>query len=466
MRLLKRLWEWFDDLTGTTELAGPAMHHLVPRAGRKGWLYVFGSATLICFLVQVVTGTALATAYVTSSGSAYDSLKFISADPVGRVIRGIHYFGASGMVLLIGIHALRVFLMAAYKYPRQVSWLSGAALLLLTMGMAFTGQLLRWDQTGFWSAVVAAEQAGRTPFIGTWLGHFILAGDLAGGATLSRFFAAHVFFLPALIFALLALHLFLVIRNGISEPPIAGQPVDRRTYRAWYGALLRREGEPFWPDAAWRDAVFGALVVAVIVFLAWRSGAPELGAPPDPTDINASPRPDWYLLWYFAVLSLLPHWSEDYVIILAPLSLVAFLIALPLAAPEGERSPLRRPWALIAAAIVIFLIGHYWGIGEVAPWSPRFDAKPLPPEIVGETSGPVAEGAKIFYDKGCEYCHLVAGHGGIRGPDLTYAGDLLSREQMATRIYSGAPNMPSYTKNLTPEELARLLDFMESRSSY
>ena len=238
---------------------------------------MLGSATLIAFLIQIVTGIALASGYVPSSGQAYDSLVFITGTNFGRIVRGIHAFGATAMIILIGLHAIRVYLMAAYKYPRQMNWLTGAGLLLLTLLMAFTGQLLRWDQTGFWSVVIAAEQAGRTPVIGNWLGHFILAGDTVGGATLSRFFAAHVFFIPALIFLFVGFHLYLVLHNGISEPPEAGRPVDPKTYRSWYHALLARDGEPFWPDAAWRDVVFGFLVIATVVALAMIVGPPDIG---------------------------------------------------------------------------------------------------------------------------------------------------------------------------------------------
>ena len=204
MRILKQIWCWFDDLTGFSQSLGPIMSHPVPQARRTRWFYVFGSATLIAFLVQVVTGIALSSAYVTGSGQAYDSLRFITSSPIGRIIRGIHYFGASAMIILIGVHTIRVYLMGAYKYPRQMNWLTGAGLLLFTLLMAFTGQLLRWDQMGFWTAVVAAEQAGRAPLIGNWLGHFLLAGNTVGGATLSRFFAAHVFFIPGLMFLFIA----------------------------------------------------------------------------------------------------------------------------------------------------------------------------------------------------------------------------------------------------------------------
>ncbi len=457
------MWRWFDEVTGVSGWLIPIMRHPVPHARKTAWFFVFGSATLFVFIVQVATGIALASSYVTATGSAYDSLRFISGNPLGRVIRGIHYFGASAMVILVGIHAVRVYLMAAYKYPRQMNWLTGAGLLLFTLLMAFTGQLLRWDQTGFWTVVIAAEQAARTPVIGQWMGHFLLAGDTVGGATLSRFFAAHVFFIPALIFLFLGFHLYLVLYNGISEPPQAGRPVDPRTYRRWYKSLLDREGVPFWPDAAWRDLVFGFLVIASIVCLAFWIGPAELGKPPDPTIMAASPRPDWYFLWYYALLSLIPRWSESYVIILGPLILVLVLILLPFVAGRGERSPMRRPWSSGVVAGVVFMIAYFGTVGNLAPWSPRFEAPPLPLEVVGTATGPVADGARLFYSKGCEFCHTVSGYGGIRGPDLTYAGDRMTPAQMTTRIFSGATNMPSYTGNMSPEELSSILAFLESR---
>jgi ubiquinol-cytochrome c reductase cytochrome b subunit len=463
MRTLRRVWYWFDDVTGVSAWLLPIIRHPVPHARKSAWLYVLGSATLFVFILQIVTGIALASGYVASAGQAYDTLLFMSGTSFGRIVRGIHAFGASAMIILIGIHAIRVYLMGAYKYPRQMNWLTGAGLLLFTLLMAFTGQLLRWDQTGFWSVVIAGEQAGRTPFIGDWLGHFILAGDTVGGATLSRFFAAHVFFIPALIFLFLGFHLYLVLHNGISEPPKAGRPVDPRTYRVWYKEFLAREGEPFWPNVAWRDVVFGFLVILAIVTLAVTIGPPALGKPPDPTIIEASPRPEWYFLWYYAVLSLIPRWSENYVIVLGPALFGAVLILLPLVAGTGERSPFRRPWSFVVVAFTVIVIAYYGTVGHVAPWSPRMDASPLPGGVVGATGGPVADGARIFREKGCEYCHTVAGYGGVRGPDLTYAADRMTAAQITTRIFSGATNMPSYTGNLTPQELSSLLAFLESR---
>jgi ubiquinol-cytochrome c reductase cytochrome b subunit len=453
-----------DELTGLSAIIVPLARHAVPPAGWAGWIYVFGSATLFAFILQVLTGAALASGYVTGSGQAYESLLFLTRSPFSRFVRGVHAFGASAMIILIGLHTIRVYLTGSYKFPRQINWLSGAALLLLTLGMAFTGQLLRWDQIGFWTAVVAAEQAGRVPLIGNWLGHFILAGDVPGGATLSRFFATHVFYIPALIFPIIGFHVYLVLHNGISELPRAGRPVDPERYRRSYRRLLQRAGEPFWPDAAWRDILFGGLIVLVVAILAFVVGPPELGRPPDPTLIDASPRPDWYFLWYFAVLSTIPNWLEYWVILLGPLLFGLVLVLLPFVAGRGERSPLRRPWAIGVVLLAVGIIAYYSSLGVVAPWSPRFNAQPLSAAVVGVSAGPVADGARLFYQKGCEYCHMIAGEGGIRAPDLTTAGDRLTPDQMKTRIYSGAANMPSYIRILTPEELDAILAFLQTRT--
>src|SRR5262245_14428529 len=398
MVLLRRIWQWFDDRTGTSKLVGPMLTHPVPRGAK--WSYVFGSATLFAFIVQVVTGIALATAYVTSTGDAYASLQFITNDPFGYVLRGMHFYGASAMILMVGLHMIQVFLIGAYKYPREMNWLSGVLLLGVTVAMGFTGQLLRWDDIAVWSVFVAASQAERMPVIGSQLANFIIAGEQIGGATLSRFYAFHVFFIPALIFAVVALHLWLVLYNGVSEPPQAGRPVDPKTYRAWYHAYLEREGVPFWPDGAWRDVVFGVGMVIVIILLGLAFGAPALGKPPDPSDIEAYPRPDWYFLWFFAALALLPAGVEDYVIIIAPLVIGLILLGLPFVANRGERSPSRRPWAVGIVILVVIMIGTLWRAGERAPWSPNFAAQPLPPEAIGVASEQAQRGALLFNEKG------------------------------------------------------------------
>jgi len=452
---------WLDDRSGLVTWARHVLEHPVPK--RIGWWYVFGSATFIAFMLQVVTGIALATAYVPSSGDAYESLRFISEQALmGRFLRGLHYFGASAMVLLVGIHVARVYVMGAYKFPRELNWLSGALLLLLTLALAFTGQLLRWDQTAVWSVIVAAAQAGRMPVIGQGLAHFVLAGDTVGGTTLSRFFAFHVFFIPALVFLLIGLHLWLVLKHGISEPPQLGEPVDKATYRARYAEMLRREGVPFWPDAAWRDVVFGAGVVSLVALLAVIVGPPALGKPPDPTILQAYPRPDWYFLWYFAILALTPSHLETMVIIVAPLVFGAILLLVPVF-NTGERSVKRRPWAAMVVLLIVTVIGTFWVAGERAPWSPDFEAKPLAAGTVRDTSAAVVNGARLFHEKGCEFCHAIGGQGGQRGPDLTLVATRMSPLEMVGRITNGGPNMPGYVSSLTQEELNTIVAFLATR---
>ncbi len=424
MNPVKSFGHWIDDRTGVAAAAKPLLDHPVPPD--TGWWYIFGSATLTAFLVQVGTGIALSTAYVTSTADAYNSLQFITNEALfGNLLRGMHSWGASAMIVLIGIHMARVFVMGSYKFPREMNWLTGSILLLVTLAMAFTGQLLRWDQNAVWSTVVAASQAGRAPFVGPGLAHFLLAGDTVGGATLSRFFAFHVFFIPAVIFLFLGIHLFLVVRNGISEPPKIARVVDPKTYRQWYHDMLKKRGVPFWPDAAWRDVIGATSVVVIVMLLAIIFGPPMLDKPPDPTIVQAYPRPDFYFLWYFAVLALVPPALENYIIIGGPLLLGFLLFILPLVANKGERSPLRRPWAMGFVLATLVMVGTLWIAGQQASWSPNFDAQPLAASVVNSSDPHVINGSKLFLSKGCEYCHTIGGQGGQRGPNLSEVGSRL-----------------------------------------
>lgn len=465
MKVFKRAGEWVEDRTGLARFAAPILRHKVPDTNWKdGWWYVLGSATLVAFVIQVVTGIVLATSYVTSTGDAYDSLEFISKNAVfGGLIRGMHYFGASAMVLFIGMHALHVFLIGSFKFPREMNWLTGVVLLLTTLAMGFTGQLLRWDQTAVWSVVVAASMASRTPFIGDPVAQFVLAGNTIGGATLSRFFAFHVFFIPAIIFIILGFHLYLVLRNGVSEPPRRGEAVDPKTYRRKYHELLKKDGVPFWPDAVWRDAVFAIIEVVAIMVLAALFKAPELGSRPDPTLLDAYPRPDWYLLWFFSVLALIPAEAESAMILLGPLLFFGLMFILPFFANKGERAPSRRPWAVGIACLVAIIIVPLWIAGEQASWSPKLKSQPLPAQVVNSTDQTVVSGSELFYTKGCIYCHQIGDYGAQKGPNLTKVGSRYTRDQLTTRLLNGGNGMPAYGTILKPGELDALLAFLETR---
>lgn len=460
----RAVWRWLDDRTGLSKIMGPALYHPVPSGttqGKSAWMYVFGLATLAVFILQIATGTVLATKYVPSTAHAYQSLQYITDEVVfGRVMRGMHFFGASAMVLLITFHTIRVFLTASYKFPREMLWITGVLLLVLTMLMAFTGQLLRWSQDSVWAVVVAAHFAGRVPLIGPWLSQFILAGDMVGGTTLSRFFSFHVFLIPAMMFALIGLHLYMVQHIGISEPPKAGRPVDPKTYRAWYERLLERHGKPYWPDAAWKEIAVGTGVIAFVVLLAWIFGPPDPGAPPDPTALARDPQPDWFLLWYYSLLAVKPRGTEDLVMVYAPIAIIVFLLLLPFIANRGERSPSRRPWAVLTVAGFVVGMGTLIGLGYQAPWVPELNTQPLPPREIGLASGPAYEGALLFHEKGCQYCHQVAGRGGRWGPDLTDVSKRMPPEQITVMIMQGTRDMPSYRDTLTTRELDQIVTFL------
>jgi ubiquinol-cytochrome c reductase cytochrome b subunit len=461
MPIIRRIYEWLDEQLGLEANILPILRHPVPR--ETNWWYVFGSATLVAFIVQVVTGVALAFAYVPSPDNAYESLEFITHRAVlGSVVRGIHYFGSSAMVVLVFIHMVQVFIFAAYKYPRQTTWLVGVVLFLMTLAMAFTGQLLRWNQDAYWAVFVVAEQARRTPLIGELLARIIIAGDTVGGATLTRFYATHVFLIPAVIFGAVGLHVYLVVHHGISELPRVGRLVDPRTYKRWYHDLLRRDGEPFWPLSVFRDVVFALAVGSVVVLLAILVGPPELGERADPTNLGAGPKPDWYFLWLFALLALAPPAFEDVMIIGLPALGVLALLAVPFISPFGERSPWRRPWAIAGIVLAVVALGVLIRAGGQALWSPNFEPAPLPAAVTQGISPSAQAGAQLFTARGCANCHAIQGAGGTRGPELTDVGARLTADQLTWRILYGGVNMPAYGTALTPEEHARLVEFLET----
>ena len=459
---LKKIWYWIDDRSGISELIMPMLKHPVPPGSK--WSYVFGSATLFCLVLQVVTGVGLALLYQPSSDKAFASLQFITNQAVmGKWLRGLHYFGASGMILMVGIHMLRVYITAAYKYPREMSWISGVVLLLLTVSMGFTGQLLRWDDNGVWSAVVAAEQMGRIPLIGKYIARLLIGGDTLGGQSLSRFFAYHVFLFPGLLILFVTFHLYLVLRNGISEPPKPGQVVDPKTYRAWYKDLLKTKGVPFFPDAAWRDVVFGVGTLLAIIALAYFVGPPAINQPPDPSIIYTKPSPDWYLLWIFALFALMPPAIESYVMFLGPIILIGLLFSLPFISNKGERSPIKRPWAIVGSIATVIIVASLLVAGVKTPWSPNFKTKMLPLSVVNSSDTMALAGSKLFYDKGCLYCHKVKDYGGKVGPELTHIARSLNEKQMTIRIVNGGDNMPAYGASLRSNELDELVAFLKSR---
>jgi ubiquinol-cytochrome c reductase cytochrome b subunit len=465
--MLRRAGRWLHHRLGLEPILDFVARHPVPPGitCRAGWLYALGAATLAAFLLQFLTGIVLATYYIPSPEHAYDSLRHINeAVTYGAFVRGMHYFGASAMVVLISLHMIRVFLTGSYKYPRETNWLFGLVLLLMTLLMAATGQLLRWDQNGLWTVSVGAQLLAHVPLVGDWLARFVLAGESVGGATLSRFFALHVVILPALLFLTIGVHLWLVLHHGVSELPVAGRRVKPEGYRERYHRRAESGGRRYWPDSAWREVVAGVAVVGGVMALAWIFGPHGPGAPPDPTTIPADPRPDWYFRWYYALLWVKPRGLERFTMVYLPLAIGILLVLLPFVrGTRGERSPTRRPWAVAAVGIAVASLGYLTYLGMRAPWAMDFAARPLTAAEAGAADGPVWDGAQLFHARGCQYCHAVQGQGGAYGPDLTHVLRRLPPEVVVARTLNGFGDMPAYRDVLTREEMTAIVAFLRAQ---
>jgi ubiquinol-cytochrome c reductase cytochrome b subunit len=463
---------WFDARLRLRESLLPMMLHPIPRgaAGRMGWFYVFGSASMTMLMIQILTGIGLAMVYVPSADRAYDSLLALDYDqPFGWFLRALHYYAGSGMVVMVLAHMTQVFLHGAYKYPRELTWTLGVLLLICVLGMFFTGQILRWDPDAYWGLAVGGSMAGRVPILGPWVVQAMLGGHVIGGDTLSRFFALHVFVVPGALLFFLAAHLWLVLKCGVSEPPVPGQAVDPKTYDARYAAEVHKNGVPFFGDAMVKDVLCSAVAVIVVVAIAALVGPKGPSGPPDPTIAGANPRPEWPFLWLFALLSLSPPAAETFIILVLPVLLIIALFLVPFVSNRGERAPSRRPVAVLTVIVALTLLGVLTYLGATSPWSPVMDAStgdPVPVNIVKTCSPLQLQGALVFQYKNCRNCHALEGVGGAKGPDLTTVGMRLTRDQLISQVSNGTPgggDMPAYGKQLSAVEMTALADFLASR---
>src|SRR5579863_6707230 len=374
MRLIQQIGDWFDLRLQLGTPIRETAEHPVPRE-TASWFYVFGSAALTCFMLQIVTGMLLALIYVPSAGEAWNSLQTLNHGiALGWFIRALHGWGSNFMVAIVLIHMVQVFLFGAYKFPRELTWIVGVFLLLVTLGMAFTGQVLRCDQDAYWGLGIGASIASRSPVIGPAFVKVMLGGPIIGGAALSRFFAMHVFVIPGLLLGLVGLHLLMVLKLGVNEWPMPGRLVRKSTYDREYHELTHKDGIPFVPVAAWKDAFFSAAVLAAIVFCACYFGPFGPTGQPDPTIIQTVPKPDFFFLWLYAALALLPPQMETFLLIVGPVLGIGFLIALPLISGTGEKSWRRRPLAVLSVLLIFISLAAFTQLGTYAPWSPMMDA--------------------------------------------------------------------------------------------
>ncbi|MDB5218091.1 MAG: Ubiquinol--cytochrome c reductase, cytochrome subunit [Myxococcaceae bacterium] len=410
--LLSRLGDFVDARTGHRALLAHALDE--PVKGGARWAYVFGSALLGTFLVQVVTGIALMTSYAPSEKTAWASVHYITfIQSGGWLVRGLHHFGAQAMVVVLAAHLAQVALFGAYKKPREVTWWLGLALFAMTLGFALTGYLLPWDQKGYWATRVATNIAGTVPVVGDATQKLMQGGAEYGSLTLTRFYALHVAVLPALLVLIVTAHVALFRKHGVTP----GARAD-----------LKRV-DPFFPKQLLKDVVAVLAVVAVVFVMAWREHGAPLDAPADPAS-DYPARPEWYFLALFQLLKYFHGPLEIVGTVVLPAVLGAYLFALPLldrkpgTALRGRVGPL-VPLALIAAgAVGLTLQAQHQDANDVGFQKERVKAdersaianriakEGVPPEgpLAMMKRDPELRGPELF-DKHCAGCHTLGAHG-------------------------------------------------------
>jgi ubiquinol-cytochrome c reductase cytochrome b subunit len=353
--------DWLERRWGARNLLNKFLQEPVPAKGR--WFYTLGSATLTAFVLQVVTGTAMLFFYVPSVDQAHESVVRIMEEvPLGWLIRSLHFWSASAMVLLLLLHMGRVFFAAAYKYPRETTWILGVLLFFTTATQFYTGNLLGFHDFGYWSAAVGTYFAKYVPFVGDALYAVVVGGDFVGQGTLSRFFLLHVLVLPLLIVLFVSSHLLLVIRLGEF-----GWWVNYREFRAGapppgveqkkFEPGAAEESVPFFPRQAIRDATTSLLLLATLFGLAVVVRAP-IFSKADPATLDFIPRAQWLFMPYQRLLDFMPGGLlttlATWVFLVV---LFAAMVSLPFLDRDPERNPFRRPALTMLGITAILFFG-------------------------------------------------------------------------------------------------------------
>lgn len=332
---------WLDQRTRLGPVVRASLHVRIPMSART---YYFGGIALFLFGIQVVTGTLLALYYKPTPEAAYESVQFITSDvSFGWLIRSMHHWAANLMVLFVGLHLVRVFMQGAYKYPRELTWVLGSLLLLVTLGFGFTGYLLPWDQRAYWATVVGTEIAGGVPVVGETLLLLLRGGPDVTGDTMSRFFGIHVLVLPLMLAGLLAGHLLLVHQLGLADPK---RPEPRVATPETRQERLR----PFFPHYLIDELVAWYVILAMLVVLASLFPA-GLEGPANPLETPAHTKPEWYYLGVFELLKLVPI---KVVGIMIPVVGIGLLVVWPFL----DRSPevlIRRRKIVVGAATLVII---------------------------------------------------------------------------------------------------------------
>jgi ubiquinol-cytochrome c reductase cytochrome b subunit len=455
--MLRNVLTWLEDRTGLPGAIRGFFDEEIPAS--SGWHQVLGSVALFGFMVQALTGVLLALNFAPVAGESYLSLKYIIMEVTGgRMIRQLHHWGASVMIVVVVLHMVQVFLWGAYKKPREATWIVGVVLLLLTLAYGLTGYLLPWDNRAYWGTVVATQIAAKAPLAGPYLQQLMgVQNGQIGALTFARFYAIHVLLLPPATMALIALHVFLVRRHGV-----APQPGDEMVPK-----------KKFYPGQVFKDTV-AIFAVFMALFLMASFARVPLERLADPTDTSYVPRPDWYFLFLFQLLKFFE----------GPLELVGTMVLPGLAvtalflAPFIDRSRMVAVRQRTLAMGVVAMAGLAWGSLTYAavastPKSAMadYDAtlvepwQTLPVKELIAASGPAyaVESAKLYAKLSCGGCHAINGEGGKLGPVLNGVGFRRDAAWLAGHFedpqkYSPGTSMPAY--KLPPDQMSAMVAWL------
>lgn len=382
---------WLEDRTGIETAVKHFLYEDIPAS--SGWHQVFGSVAMFCFLVQTVTGILLALNYAPTPPDAHESLRFILTELTGgRLIRGLHHWGASMMIVIVVLHMLQVFLWGSYKKPREATWMLGVILLLLTLGFGLTGYLLPWDNRAYWGTVVTTQITAKAPLAGPYILRLLGSEDgNIGSQTFARFYGAHVLLLPPLTMLLIGLHVFLVRKHGVAPAAVEVGPPKK-----------------FYPGQVFKDTVAIFVMFAILFALAVAVRVP-LGKIADPTDTTYIPRPEWYFLFLFQTLKFFEGPLEIIGSMVLPGIAVALLFATPFI-DRGAAVKLRQ--RTLAIGIVVLGALGWGGLTAAAmkstphqePWSV------FPAEDIAAIGS--------FRQAGCWKCHGTTPGDAKAGPNL------------------------------------------------
>ena len=411
---------------------------------KTGWTATLGTLCALLFGVMAASGLVLAMYYNPSPDKAYQSIDYIMKDvPMGAVLRGIHHWCAGAMVLAVFVHMLANFFSGAFKAPRQWTWIAGVCLFLVTLGLGFTGYLLPWDMKAYWATVVSTNIPKDIPLIGGAITRIVRGGETVSGLTLTRFYAIHMLLLPALLLGFTVFHIYLVRIHGLAAPPEAEpRPAGSRPYR-------------FYPEHTLRSAlVFVAIFVAIIA-LAFLCTPPREAIAGTLIE-SYLPRPEWYFMWLFQLLTYFSGPWESVGSLAVPALGVTLLFAVPFLGKTRQR-PLAMGVGVTCVAAIVYL--SLMGFEGARPYG-QIIVVPDRPLTASE-----ARGLHLFADRECAYCHQISGKGGHRtGPDLANivakgrTRDYLARFIRNPQLVSTTSIMPKY--DLPQSDLQGLANFV------